>query len=235
MKKLNIIVFTFVLFGVGISYAQAQQFQIPKVDHTFDVAVGLGSDRIYSGALSWNRTHGLFQPRKLRLGYGLRYSAFGGSGLDYITAPAKLTSDNKTIDTLNVASPLTMGLSATLHIQYIFIPRLKAGFNIDALGVGFGPSRNAKFISSDNTGEYPTTLSAKPTSFNVLLGGDNDIGQLRSEFYLAYAFSQKFWLRGGLEMTFSEYTTGQKLTHNNDRFRNKAMLFFLGASFNPFI
>jgi hypothetical protein len=233
MKKLKTIVFLTV-FGICTGYVQAQQFSIPKVDQAFDVAVGIGGDGIYAGALSWNRTHGIFQSAKFRLGYGLRFSAFGGSELCYITAPANLTADEETIDTLHVADPLTMGLSANLHIHYLFTSRLKGGFNIDALGIGFGSSSNATFTSSNNTGEHPTTLSAEPTSYNFLLGFDNDIGHIRSEFFVAYALSEKTWLRSGLEMTFSEYTTEQKLTQNNDRFRYKAMLFFLAASFNPF-
>lgn len=127
-----------------------------------------------------------------------------------------------------------MGLSAGIHIQYQFGPQLKAVFNIDALGAGFGSSGNATFISSDNAGEYPVQVSAKPTSYNVLLGGDNDIGQIKSEFFLAYAVRSNLWLRGGMDMTFSEYTSEQKLNNNNDRFRYKAVLFFLGVSFNPF-
>lgn len=234
MKQSISVLFTVVYFGLCAEYVQARQTEIPRTDQSFDLAVGIGSGGIYSGALSWNRTHGLFESGKLRLGYGLRLSLFGGSDLNYITAPANLTSEDRTIDTLVVSGPSTMGLSANIHIQYMFGPRLKAGFNIDALGAGFGSSGNATFISSDNAGEYPAQVSAKPTPYNVLLGGDNDIGQIKSEFFLAYAITSTTWLRGGMDMTFSEYTTEQKLTHDNDRFRYKAVLFFLGISFNPF-
>lgn len=212
---------------------QSQENEIPKTIQAFDIAVGVG-DGIYSGALSWNRTHGLLKSKKLRLGYGLRLSGFGGSNVNYTTAPAKLAADDATVDTLIVNSPLSMGLSASIHIEYFFTSKLRVGFNIDAIGVGFGSESNTTFISSENTGQFPTAPKAKPTSLNALLIGDNDIGQLKSEFYVAYNLNPKLAIRGGFDMTFSEYTSNVKLTQDNDRFRNKAMMVFLGVSFNPF-
>ncbi|MBA2582252.1 MAG: hypothetical protein H0V01_02560 [Bacteroidetes bacterium] len=221
------------LLCIGAISLKAQENEIPKTTQAFGLAIGAG-DGIYSGALSWNRTHGLFNGKKIRLGYGLRFSGFSGSNLTYTTAPAKLASDESTIDTLIVNSPLAMGLSASIHIEYLFTPKLKAGFNIDAIGLGFGSESSTTFISSENTGNFPVNPSARPTPFNLLLVGDNDIGYLKSEFFIAYAISEKLWLRGGMDMTFSEYTTSVKLTNNNDRFRYKAIMFFLGISFNPF-
>jgi len=211
---------------------KAQDTEVPRTMQYVDLAVGAG-DGIYTGALSWNRTHGLLKSKKLRLGYGLRFSAFSGSNLNYITAPANLTANEATIDTLLVNSPLTLGLSASIHIEYLISSKFRVGFNIDALGLGFGSESNTTFISN-NIGQLPFNPTAKPTALNVLLIGDNDIGQLKSEFYLAYALSPKLLLRGGLDMTFSEYTTNVKLTNDNDRFRYKAMMLFVGISFNPF-
>jgi hypothetical protein len=211
----------------------AQEIEIPKTQQGFDVAIGVG-EGIFSGALMWQLTHGISKSNKWRLGYGLRFSGFGGSNLTYITAPASLTSDEATIDTFNVRNPLTMGLSAVIIIEYQLSNKLRFGFNIDAIGFGFGNTSDGTFASSSNDGNFPTTLDAAPTSLNLLLVGDNDIGQLKSEFYVGYAFSEKFQIRGGLDMTFSEYTTSQELTNNNDRFRYKAMMFFVGITYVPF-
>jgi hypothetical protein len=220
---LTILVFT-------LQKLSAQSNEIPKVSKSYEATIGFGDG--ITGSISWNRIHGLFQSNKIRAGYGLRLSAFGGSNLDYITAPANLTSNNETIDTLIVDSPLTMGLSAVIHIEYMLSPKLKLGFNIDALGVGFGRQSDAQFVSTESS-EFPGALSAKPTSYNVLLVGDNDIGHLKSEFFFAYRINDPLWLKAGLDMTFSEYTTDRLLTHQNDRFRYKAMLFFIGVAFSP--
>lgn len=228
MKKLLIIL---LLLSV-LPETQAQDSEIPNTISHFDVAGGVGSG-VYTTAISWNRTHGLLKSKKLRLGYGLRYGIIGGGNLDYTTAPAKLIKDEK-IDTLQIKNAMNMNLAANIHIEYIIIPKLKVGFNIDAVGLAFGPKRtDTRFISSEIVG--PTlTPDASPTALSLLLVGNNDIGTLKSEFFAAYAVSSKSWLRAGLDMTFSEYTTNVKLTENNDRFRYKAILLFIGLSYNPF-
>lgn len=221
-------------FFLAVTCAQAQDTALPKKESNIDLALGMGENSSFSYALSWNTSYGLFSSNKFRLGYGIRFSGFTGSELNYITAPADLTGDDATIDTLLVNSPHSMGLSALINLQYQFSSKFKLGFNIDVIGVGFGSTDDSRFISSENTGQYPQTLESSPSSFNLLLGGDNDLGQIKSEFYIAYALSEKTWLRGGMDMTFSEYTTNQELTNANDRFRYKPVLVFLAVSYNPF-
>jgi hypothetical protein len=182
--------------------------------------------------LSIYRTHGLLKSKKLRLGYGIRFSRFAGSNLTYITAPADLTANENTIDSLLVPNSSTLGLSAAIHIEYLLSSKFKVGFNIDAIGLGFGSETDSRFISSENNGSFNEQQKARPTQTNVLLVGDNDIGQLKSELFVAYSLSPRFSVRGGVDMTFSEYTTGIKLTNANDRFRFKAQMVFLGFSFN---
>ncbi|WP_373497029.1 hypothetical protein [Aquiflexum sp.] len=223
----------FSLICIGIQQVNAQDYGIPKISQSFDVALAGGSGNVFSGSVSWNRTHGLFATHKFRLGYGFRFHGLGGSELTYISTPLRLTSQESTIDSLVIARPLTLGISALISIQYHFSPKFHIGFNIDALGVGFGRSGESTFISSSNNGSFPERISASPTGYNVLLGGDNDIGQLKSEMYIGYALNEKFGLRVGFDYTFSEYTTERKLTNDNDRFRYKAPLAFLGLSYFP--
>jgi hypothetical protein len=231
LKSLSILLFFGLLFSFNQGYAQDSD--IPKTRNYFDVAGGVG-DGIFTGAFSWSQTHGINSSNKLRIGYGVRFSAFGGNNLTYITAPAHLTSDVETIDSLHVNNAMTMGVSATINLEYAFNEKLTFGFNIDAVGLGLGPATDATFESSIATEEMLLSQSASPTSLNLLLVGDNDIGHLKSEFYVAYALSEKTMIRAGLDMTFSEYTTANKLTHDNDRFRYKAMMFFAAFSFNLF-
>jgi len=234
MKNLLKLYLFIAAFFLAITCVQAQNPTLPKKESNLDLALGMGENSSFSYALSWNTSYGMFSSNKFRLGYGIRFSGFTGSELNYITAPADLTGDDNTIDTLLVNSPRTMGLSALVNLQYQFSSKFKLGFNIDAIGLGFGSTDNSRFISSENTGQYPETIEASPSTFNLLLGGDNDLGQIKSEFYIAYALSEKTWLRGGMDMTFSEYTSSQELTNNNDRFRYKPVLVFLAISYNPF-
>jgi hypothetical protein len=216
--------------------AKAQADPLPNVMQHFDASFGMfvvNKKPIVVSALSFVRTHGVLKSRKLRLGYGLRFSNFASSGLTYITAPYKLTKD-ALYDTLVVAKSMSFALNANLHAEYIIIPKLKVGFNIDVVGVGFGGKTNATFISSDNNGSFPTAVEAKPTTLNALLIGDNDWGQLLSEFYIGFSPAERFWIRGGFGFTFNEYSTTEKLVNDNARFRYKAPVPFLSLSYNPF-
>jgi len=213
--------------------ANATEPPFPKAAQTFDLALGAGSGMM-TGSLSWNKTHGIFAANKFRLGYGLRFSGVTGSNLIYSTAPANLTSSPENIDSIIVAEPMNLAINASIHIEYMFSQKIKAGFNIDAIGFGFGSKSNVDYVSRNNDGSLPTNLDANPNEFNVLLVGDNDIGYLKSEFFVAYALGAKSWLRAGMDMTFAEYTTTQKLALDNDRFRIKPIMFFVGISYNPF-
>lgn len=223
--NMNIKNFIFLLLLTAFSTVSIGQTEIARKQSSIDLNIGWGQD-VFSHALSWHRTHGITANNKLRVGYGLRFSGLYGTDLKYSTAPAKLTKDEANIDTITLSNPTTMGLNAAIYLEYQFSPKFVVGFNIDAIGVGFG-STSETSVSQGNS-----IVDAKPTSFNVLLVGDNDIGQLKSELYLSYFLNPKWRLNAGLDLTFSEYTTSVKLRNDNDRFRNKANFIFIGASYN---
>lgn len=202
------------------------------VKSTFDLAIGAGASS-YTSSLMWSRNHGLFKGKKFRVGYGVRLSGFGGSNLNYSTAPAQLILDN-TVDSILIGSPLNMGFNANIHLGYMITPKWQVGFNIDAIGFSFGGNKSVGYAFGLNNPAFPERLDASPTSFNALLIGNNDLGMLKSEFFVAYNFCNKYGIRAGLDFTFSEYTTTQKLNFDNDRFRYKAMMGFVAFTYNPF-
>lgn len=217
--------------------SKAQENAVPPLIQTFSGVFGVGmaeSSPHFVTALSYEQTHGLFNSKKFRLGYGLRFGAFLRSNdLTYITAPYRLTKENM-IDTLVISNPQNFSLNAALHIEYIFVPKFKAGFNIDVVGLSFGGERDATYVYSENDGTYPTSTTARPTTLSALLVGDNDWGQLFSEFYIGYAPTDKLWIKLGANMTFSEYTTAVSLNNDNNRFRYKGQFLFIGVSYSPF-
>jgi hypothetical protein len=165
-----------------------------------------------------------------------------GNNLDYYTAPAKLTSGEygpqvifkenilSNIDTLQLTNTQTNALNLVIHLEYSF-KRLGLGFNIDALGLTLGGEQSGRFIAK-STGSrlHNTTQTAKPTTLNALLISDNDWGSLNSELYARYWLTDKIGLRAGASFQFTEYTTSRKLTFENDRFRNKILMPFVGVS-----
>jgi hypothetical protein len=118
-----------------------------------------------------------------------------------------------------------------INLGYNFTPKMQIGFNIDLLGFSFGPEATPAFRSNG----VQVNTKAKPTSFNLLLVGNNDKGTLNSEFYLRYKINNKIGLKVAYQYFFTELTTSTKiqtLPEQNDRFRNKANLFNFGVSYH---
>jgi hypothetical protein len=196
-----------------------------KYNNNFDVAINVGGGE-FASAFSWVKFHGIGKKQKFKIGYGLRLSNYFGTDKKYTTAPASLINEKK-IEEIMFSYAQTNSLNATINLQYSFSQKFEVGFNIDAIGLSFGGEQN------------PTKLGigvakASPTSVNILLVGNNDIGSLNSEFYARYWISSKFAIRAGFSHFFSEYTTTTKLAYNNDRYRIITNLGFIAFTYSPF-
>lgn len=219
--------------------------QTYKENHYFDLSASTAKGH-FTTALSWNHLHGLGKKDKFNIGYGIRFTSAFHSKQEFVTAPAKLTSGvaNPTamfrenilanFDTLSLSKSQVNSLNATIHLQYNFTPKFEAGFNIDALGFSFGGKREGTYTSSIYPAGKATTQTAKPTTANVLLISDNDIGSLNSELYARYWITPKIAVRAGATFIFAEYTTDKKLSLDNDRFRNKSWQALVAITFAPF-
>lgn len=248
-KHFNTMKHIFTLILVGIT-ALAAQAQVPfKQNHNFGLALSAGSQE-FNAALSWNQTHGIFKNNKFKLGYGIRYNFYTGSDKLYTTAPAELTSNMtgpgvlfsetfpENIDTFSVASAQHHSINAAIYLEYDFNEKWGVGFNIDAIGLSFGPEASGSIISSYAPDNFEQTeIKAKPTAANVLLISDNDIGMLNSELYVKYNLSNKLGFRAGFTFEFTEYTTEQEFdfNFNNDRFRYKSLMGMISINYKPFI
>lgn len=197
----------------------------------------------YRGSFSLSYLHNwrIGEQRKIGLGIGARLTSFVGANIYYITAPAELTSGStgpfvifkenieENIDSLLIKSPFVNSVNLMVNIDYRVAPKVVLGFNIDFIGFSFGGNREANFIS----GVTGKITKASPTPFNILLISDNDRGSLNSEVYVKYFFKEKWAAQVGAQFLFTEYTTEtpvQVYPEENDRFRNKSLLFSLGVS-----
>ena len=171
----------------------------------------------------------LGKAQKIEIGFGGRFTSYFGSSQYYSSAPASLAADEKKSDSLLLQSPQVNALNLAINLGYRISPKFGVGFNIDAIGFSFGGQKEGAYIN----GNLGQTTSAKPTSFNILLVGNNDQGSLNSEFYIRYFFKEKLAVKLAYQYLFTEYTTEtkvQQLPEPNDRFRNKAGLFSLGIT-----
>lgn len=244
MKTIRILLLLLAGFtGFG---SRAQTNKIPYSHNNYlDVAIGANKNQ-FGTAFSWYKLHGIGRSKRFKAGYGLRFSTFSGKSQDYVTAPARLTSGEtgpfviftenipENFDTLHLAKSQVYYLNASIHLQYDW-RKFGLGFNIDAIGFSFGKEQTGRFTANSVGEAYAVNQPARPTSFNLLLSSDNDIGSLNSEFYIAYRIHKRVAIRGAYSFSFSEYTTQNKLAFNNDRFRNKVSMYVLAISYNPFL
>lgn len=222
MKKITS--YTLALLLVSV-LGFAQEKNTPVIDAS--TAFGAG----FSPSLGFSKKWGLGKSGKFKIGTGVRLTNFLGSDIDFITAPADLTIDEATIDTLRFPSAAVTYIAVPIHLQYSFGEKLDVGFNIDVVGLTFGGEQSGTFTASQSTSLNNTTQTANPTAANILLVGDNDRGSLNSELYARYWATDKLGIRAGLSFQFIEYTTDRELTFDNNRFRAKLMQPMLGISY----
>ena len=231
-------VFVLVSMVLWCGSARAQQMKQSADYLNLDVAVAS-----YRGSLSASFLHDwqLGANKKFGLGLGARFTSFLGANLYYVTAPAELTSGGtgpfvifkenitENIDSLLVKSPQVNAFNLMINLDYQINSKLVVGFNIDAIGFSFGGSKQANFMS-DTSGKNTT---ANPTPFNILFISDNDQGTLNSELYVKYFLNEKCAAKASGQFLFTEYTTVTKVQtypEENDRFRNKSLMFSVGLS-----
>jgi len=215
-----------------------------KFNNNFDLALATNGSQSL-GALSWVHFHPISKKQRFKIGYGIRFNSQIGKDLYFVTAPAQLTSKrtdpgvlfseifDENIDTIYVSKTQSNSLNLSINLQYTIKDKFDIGFNIDAVGFSFGGKTKGKYIAYQSPANG-TTQSAAPTSFNLLLISDNDIGALNSEFYARYWFKTHWAVKIGASFAFTEYTTENKLRLENDRWRNKSLMGMIGIAFSPF-
>lgn len=174
---------------------------------------------------------GIGSKKRFYIGTGLRFTSLFGSNVNFTTAPADLTSDAKNIDTLLALSPTVSSLNLMVSLGYKVSEKFDVGFNIDAIGISFGPTGTPSYIRNGKS----VASSASPTSPNILLVGDNDKGSLNSHLFVQYKLSDHLGLKVAYQFLFNELTTTSKIQtipSVNDRFRAKSTMVYVGLNYS---
>lgn len=238
IKKIISITFFALLF---VS-ANAQKRASTEQAASFSLAFGSNQ---FTTALNYQHLWNFGKKKQWQMGAGARLTNNFGNKNFYTTAPAKLTSGKtgpgvffadqiiQNIDSVYFLKTQTNALNITLNFGYKINDKFTVGFNIDAIGFSFGGNQNATYYG--NGGIVAATI-AKPTSFNLLLVSDNDLGTLNSEFFARYNFNKHWGAKLGFQFLFTEYTTSTKVQttpsgQQNDRFRNKSGEISIGTTY----
>jgi hypothetical protein len=185
-----------------------------------------------SMTLGFSHLYGFGSSRRFKLGYGVRLSSFFGSDRAFMAAPPDLASLEET-QSFFVENSQANAINLGLYTDYSITENILVGFNIDVVGFSFGSEKDGIVTRNTGIGDpiVPSIDTAKPTSFNLLLVGDNDIGTLNSEFWIGYRIASNVMVRGAFSYLFTEYTTNGQYQDDNDRFRYKAAQGAVGVSY----
>jgi long-subunit fatty acid transport protein len=197
---------------------------------SFELGGAIGSS-VNSISASGFQNFGIGSKKKFYIGTGIRFTTFFGKNVNFSTAPADLTTDDKNVDTLFAPSPSLNSLNLTINLGYKISEKLEVGFNIDAIGISFGPTGTPSYIRNGKS----IASSASPTSPNILLVGDNDKGSLNSHLFVRYKLSDHLGLKVAYQYLFNELTTTTKIQtipSANDRFRAKSTMVYVGLNYN---
>ncbi len=197
---------------------------------SFELGGAIGSS-VGSISATGFQNFGIGSKKKFYIGTGVRFTTFFGSNVNFTTAPADLTADDKNVDTLLAPSPSLNSLNLMISLGYKISEKFDVGFNIDAIGISFGPTGTPSYIRNGKS----VASSASPTSTNILLVGDNDKGSLNSHLFVRYKLSDHLGLKVAYQFLFNELTTTTKIQtipSANDRFRAKSTMVYVGLNYN---
>jgi hypothetical protein len=182
-----------------------------------------------SGSLEVLHNWSIGKSHNIDVGVGARFTSYFGRSRYFSSAPANLASDESKSDSLLLTDAQVNALNVMINLGYRIFPKFSVGFSIDAVGFSFGSNQSGSYLN----GIFGQSTSAKPTSFNALLIGNNDIGTLNSQFYVHYVLNESLYLRASFQYLFAEYTTDTQVQQEpepNDRFRHKAPMVSIGIT-----
>lgn len=207
----------FIWCSVSRSFGQ-EEARSKRIAHQIDFSLRIGKGQLGAQGAYWAR-FGLGKAEKFSISPGIRISNHWIRNADFTTAPAHLASKNDLVDTLLIEKGHLVSINLAIDFRYQLAQKWALGFNIDFAGITLGNEVSSKINSTFGT-FFPL---AKPTSGNLLLVDNRDIGTLYSEFYLQYQLLQKVSLKSGLCHVFTEYSTDQNYIPgiNNYRYRFK--------------
>lgn len=226
-KQLTIACLTLITLSATAQETKESKPKNHEITADLDLAAGQSS---FALSLDAHYDWFLLKSKKIFVGVGPRFTGFSGTNVSFTSAPNELALEEANIDTVLAPSPFIYSANVFLNLGYRFNERLSAGFNIDLVGLSFGPNGTPNFISNGNI----TSVKVNPTPMNILLVGNNDRGTLNSQFYLKYKFNSKLGVKIAFQYLFNELTTEtevQTFPVNNDRFRAKTVQGALGINY----
>jgi hypothetical protein len=230
-NKLTFLLSTFIFLA---SFATQAQHTTTRLTDFADLGVATG-DKGFMPSFQFNEYLKLEKTGLLQVGWGVRVAHLSAKNLDLTSAPSRLANQILSTDTLQMGQATLTSLNFSLAAQVSFFNRLDLGVSTDILGLAFGGKRTGYYLGSagfskDSTNIHQTYQLAKPTGSAIQLFGNSQRGNLNSEIYARLRITTNFGIKAGYVFAVNEYKTDNVLVDDNDRFRARHNLFYIGLS-----
>lgn len=225
-------------------------FSYAQIFNPIRTGIDIGAaanDKSYNVGFLYNQYLKVDRKGIFQVGWGIRGSQLQTNTLAYTTAPSKLTKGKsgmalnapialKNIDTLQIRTGIT-SFNFNVAVQISLFDRLDIGANADILGLALGTRRSGFYLGSsgfskvDSLNLHRTYQGASPTGLAIQLPGDHLKGTLNSELFARLRFTEKVAVKVSYMLAVSEYKTDNVLVDDNQRFRLRSKMFYIGISF----
>lgn len=256
MKKVLIALLSFVSV-----HSFSQSLVAARLSSGYDLGMAYATGK-YHPSFAYYQLINIGDRKLFSLGWTARLGAFYGDNLDYYTAPARLTRGKtgfnalgaplltENIDTVRYDYVTMTSLNVGIRAQ-INLGRVEFGASADLVGLTLGRSRIGRYTSStgkfallSSLGTDSTTIyyqgnnvfqNSSPSTFNVRLLGDNDMGTLATEIYARVHITQRIGIKLGYQWLTTETTVKNRdVIADNDRFRNRSGMAYVALTFPIF-
>lgn len=235
-------------------YSFGQSPVAERLKSGYDLGLGYSTGN-YNPSITYFQLLNVGGERKVfSIGWTVRLGAFYGDNLNYYTAPARLSRGKAGLGA--IGAPLVVQNIDTIRYDYATMTSLNVGIraqvnlgpveiggSADLLGLTLGRSRTVRYKSS--TGQFigadstavPFTgnnvfQKASPSLLNVRLLGDNDRGTLATEVYARARINRRLGVKVAWQLLTTEATVAKRdIVADNNRFRNRASMVYLGLTF----
>jgi hypothetical protein len=137
------------------------------------------------------------------------------------------------LDTLILNQRFNFFSNLYIALQYRYNFNHELGLQVDLLGISLGLPVDGKLVSTALSNNQ-IGQRALPTLFNYTLVGSNNRGSLMYALNYRYWFNDRLGANAGINYTYSEYRTSERLLFGNSRFRQIGFCFMIGISYAPF-
>lgn len=235
LKKIPHILFLLVCLKIIPAYANwngdttKKCIRVWRENHHIDLSTAIGEGVLVS-SLQWDKLFPIALKKRIKIGFGTRMNIANYWDKSFYTAPPQRI--NNSFDTLTMAHQTVFFFNLQFLAEVALLKWWDVGMNIDLVGISWGARTIGNYYSTAS-GYSGTSQTALPENLNLMLFGNNDFGNLNSQFYFRFWPSDKVFVKAGMSLATFTILTDAALNNGNSRFHAGSYMGFVSLGWTP--